>query len=149
MYWSDFTEVPDVRPRTAAEKKAHVMQITKEWHEGLKTLYEAADHDTASVRVLSSKPDGGLWPDARSLVITIGDAAHPASPMGGSVGDTAVVNVASLAHTILIEGVTQSSIAAFEDRMRARAKATIDWSFTAGAQMWQGRPGDHCREVSV
>jgi 2-polyprenyl-6-methoxyphenol hydroxylase-like FAD-dependent oxidoreductase len=127
-------------PRTEEEKREHVRFYTADWHPALRAIFDAAAYDkTAWAPVISSAPDIGSWPGSEGRATIIGDAAHAMSPMGGSGGDTAIKCAADLARTIGEEGVAATSLSAFEERMRVRAKERIEHSFRGGQKFWRGK----------
>ncbi|KAG6363649.1 hypothetical protein INS49_008750 [Diaporthe citri] len=152
VYWVVCTassQYAERLPRTVEERKLYLARVSETWHPALKHLLDSAAHElSACVPILSSKPDIQMCPAGQTGRATlIGDAAHPMSPMGGSGGDTAIRNAADLAHTLAEEGVTESSIMGFEERMEARAKEKIEHSFRGGHKFWRGKECTEYNEV--
>lgn len=154
VYWVVCTassQYAEALPKTIQERKLYLARVSETWHPALKRLLDSAAHElSACVPILSSKPDIQISSASQTgrRVTLIGDAAHPMSPMGGSGGDTAIRNAADLAHTLAEEGVTESSIMGFENRMEGRAKEKIEHSFRGGQKFWRGKEWTEYNEIS-
>jgi len=151
LYWALCTEPGRDLPKTAQERKEFLGRATKTWNPALKLVFDEASHDmSACVPVLSSKPDIETKSSSQSARVTLlGDSAHVMSPMGGSGGDTAILNAVDLAQTISQYGITQESIQEFEGRMRKRAKEKIEHSFRGGQKFWRGKEWFEYQEIDV
>jgi len=149
LYWALCTAPGQGLPKTAQERKDFLGRVTKSWHPALKLVFDEASHAlSVCVPVLSSKPDIEIQ-SSNQKVTLLGDSAHAMSPMGGSGGDTAILNAVDLAQTISQYGITQESIRDFEDRMRKRAKEKIEHSFRGGQRFWKGKEWFEYQEIDV
>lgn len=154
IYWLLSSEVVAKPPRTAAEKKAFTLEMSKDWDPSLRTLFELADHDvSACVHVYSSKPDVEPWPTLQNRITLLGDAAHAISPMGGAGANTAVINAADLCRTLVIvderrTGADGDELERFGERARGRARKSIELSFYWGTKFWKGKEADEYRGTS-
>ncbi|KAK6074365.1 Demethylsterigmatocystin 6-O-methyltransferase 5 [Seiridium cupressi] len=114
----------------------------------LRSLFEMQDVDTLyAVNIVSSKPDLPLW-EADPRLTFVGDAIHAMSPSGGSGGLTTVQDVADLCDALadakfgegeLDRVKLKDCLQLYEDKMRARAKTAIEWSFQGGKMVWAGQ----------
>lgn len=152
VYWVVCTassQFAEDLPKTVQEKKLYLARVSEDWHSSLKHLLDSAAHElSACVPVISSKPDIQICSAGQTTRVTlIGDAAHPMSPMGGSGGDTAIRNAADLARTLAEQGITESSVGAFEVRKEALAKEKIVHSFRGGQKFWRGKEWTEHSEV--
>lgn len=137
--WVLCTAASDVRLQSPKEKRAYLLERTRAWHSSIMTLLQSANFDmAASVRVLSSKPDIGAWPEYTGKLTLVGDAAHPMSSMGGAGADTAIRDAAGLCN-VIAKGLNRDDVAAFEEDMRTRAKEKIMHSFRNGEKIWAGK----------
>lgn len=151
LYWALCTAPGRDLPKTVQAKKDFLERVTREWHPTLKLVFDEASYNlSACVPVLSSKPDIEIQPSNQEAKVTLlGDSAHAMSPMGGSGGDTAILNAADLVQTIVDDDITPESIQHFEQRMRKRAKDKIEHSFNGGKKFWKGSEWFEYQEVDV
>lgn len=148
IYWAFSTETPESTPRTPQELHNYVAEHTKDWDRELTVLFDYANWSLAvGTRIYSSKPDIGDFSNGRGLVSMIGDSAHPMTPQGGLGGSTAVQAAADLCRTLENEGLNRESFAAFEIRMRALARRSIESCFNMAKFMIAGKNWQEFAEV--
>jgi 2-polyprenyl-6-methoxyphenol hydroxylase-like FAD-dependent oxidoreductase len=89
-------------------------------------------------------------------VTFLGDAIHAMSPSGGSGGLTTVQDVADLCDALDDAGLGKGYVSdarlkeyleGYEDKMRARAKTAIEYSFMGGKMIWAGKEWHEYSEV--
>lgn len=148
IYWLLMASPTGSRPTTTTEKRTFVLDTIKDWHPTVKKLFEHGSYEQAAcVSVMSSRPDIEISSTDEDLVIMIGDAAHPMSPMGAFGGETAIWDATELVRSIVNEGVTAASMRHFRERVAQRAKEKIEDSFARGQQYWKGRDWTEYKEV--
>ncbi|KAI9664610.1 MAG: hypothetical protein M1821_006056 [Bathelium mastoideum] len=141
IYWAVATEAAPTDPKSAEGRKMFLEEISKSWDSNLKLIFDKTSYEfSASVPVLSSKPDLEMDTSVSAgMVTTVGDAAHPMSPMGGSGGDTALQSVTDLLSAIDQFGFTEDGMRHFEAVMGPRARSKIERSFRNGQKFWKGK----------
>ncbi|KAK9415403.1 putative FAD-binding domain-containing protein [Seiridium unicorne] len=149
MFFALNFETPTEDINRSPETRAlYSLEVSKHWQSNLRSLFEMQDVDTLyAVNIVSSKPDLPLW-EADPRLTFVGDAIHTMSPSGGSGGLTTVQDVADLCDALadakfgegeLDRVKLKDCLQLYEDKMRARAKTAIEWSFQGGKMVWAGQ----------
>ncbi|KAJ7808889.1 hypothetical protein B0H14DRAFT_3760875 [Mycena olivaceomarginata] len=164
VFWALNFEAPEKRgnndnvnvndsPETRAR---YALEVSREWNPDLRVLFEMQDVESLyAVNIVSSKPDLP-WLETDPRVTFLGDAIHAMSPSGGSGGLTTVQDVADLCDALDDAGLGKGDVSdarlkeyleGYEDKMRARAKTAIEYSFMGGKMIWAGKEWHEYSEV--
>jgi 2-polyprenyl-6-methoxyphenol hydroxylase-like FAD-dependent oxidoreductase len=119
--------------------------LTEEWDESVRCLIDSQDESFATkLRIISSTPDVAKW-ESSPCVTLAGDSIHVMSPSGAVGVATALKDAVALVKMITgADGVSLSSISAYEEEMRATAKVAIDRSFRGGKLLYGQPPLEQC-----
>lgn len=111
------------------------LALTEEWHPSVRSLIELQDRSlTAGMRIYSSSLKIPTWKTS-GVVTIMGDAAHTMSPAGG-VGAVGALNDAyEVVEMIVNEGVSESAVGKFEQRMRSFAEILLQRTDSASKRM--------------
>ena len=132
---------------TVEEKIAWVDMVTSEWDAGLQVLFKLQDIAALSILpVYSSFPDLGEW-ETNPCITLLGDAIHAMAPTGGVGGRTAIEDARDLCIAIAaVKGEEDpkqvrmtEELKKYEEKMRARARTSVEQSFRGGKQLWAGK----------
>jgi 2-polyprenyl-6-methoxyphenol hydroxylase-like FAD-dependent oxidoreductase len=164
VFWALNFEAPEKRgnndnvnvndsPETRAR---YALEVSREWNPDLRVLFEMQDVESLyAVNIVSSKPDLPRW-ETDPRVTFLGDAIHATSPSGGSGGLTTVQDVADLCDALDDSGLGKGDVSdarlkeylrGYEDKMRARAKTAIEYSFMGGKMIWAAKEWHEYSEV--
>ncbi|MCJ1366856.1 hypothetical protein MMC16_005986 [Acarospora aff. strigata] len=123
--------------------------ITSEWDPSLRSVLEFQDSSRSSaMRIYSADPKLGPWaPTAR--ITLLGDAIHLMSPAGGVGAVTALKDASSLARTLVNDGLSVESIAAYENSMRGFAQVMLQRSFAGAKRLFNQPPFEQCKPVNI
>ncbi|KAI9656309.1 MAG: hypothetical protein M1821_004972 [Bathelium mastoideum] len=125
------------------------LEMTSEWDPSIRALLEHQDTTQSSaIRIISAQPDLPKW-DPDSRITLIGDAIHAMSPAGGVGAITAIKDAATLTKVLASDGISTSSIGAYEEAMRSYAGINIRKSFGGGSRIYRLPPPDQCKEIVV
>ncbi|KAF8143813.1 hypothetical protein K438DRAFT_1783383 [Mycena galopus ATCC 62051] len=151
MFWALNFPTPESRETTATPeaRAALTLELTKDWNPSWRALFEMQDESSLyAIKIMSSRPDLPRWETDPRLTF-VGDAIHAMSPTGGSGGLTTVQDAADLCDALAAGGLGREQVApadvlrdnlrVYEDKMRARAKAAIEYSFANAKFLWGGK----------
>lgn len=115
---------------------AQVLQLTSKWDPSIQVLFEHQDtNHTSFLKIDSAKPDLPVW-ESQERVTLIGDAVHAMSPTAGIGAVTALRSAVALFKAIEKDGISKSSLRAYEDEMREFAGAAIRHAFFGGKMLF-------------
>ena len=156
MYWSMLLPSKLVGPTEALLKEALSqpprqlgLKITSEWDPSIRCLLEHQDDAHAAViRIISAAPDLINWTPSVKVTL-IGDAIHVMSPGGGVGAVTALKDAAVLTKSLVKDGISASSVGAYEAEMREYAGASIARSYRGGLKFF-GQPAfEDCKAIEI
>ncbi|KAK7180552.1 hypothetical protein DPSP01_006075 [Paraphaeosphaeria sporulosa] len=125
-------DVVSLSPIQAAEVSN---ELTKDWHQIVRPIITQQDKASASaVRIVTALPDMPPWIPS-SLITVLGDAAHPMPPTAGLGAVSALKDVQSLL-AVINRGISEESIAIYEEAMRKWASEAIRGSRAGGVKLF-------------
>lgn len=109
---------------SAEELHRFALRAIEHWAPTATQFVRDADVQATFRITLRAVPFVPEWPTGR--ITFLGDAVHAMSPAGGEGANTAMADAASLVTAFRTQGI--DGIAAYEDRMRERARAAMNRS---------------------
>ncbi|KAK3713684.1 hypothetical protein LTR37_008378 [Vermiconidia calcicola] len=144
LYWA--LVGPKQRFVGSSDPASISMEITKEWHHSIRSLFEFQDtRQTTFIRIASEVPSIKEW-ETSPLVALLGDAIHPMSPCGGVGANASLCDAAALGR-VLVEAEGRpdvKAIAASESDMRNRAARMIRRAEIGSQKMYGSKPFVEC-----
>ena len=143
---------PEAMERQAEDSARQSLELTREWHPALKSLFELQEvQQCSTMRVLSATPNIPSW-NPSALVTLIGDSIHVMSPCGGVGANTALRDAAQLVKVIADskeQALRSEDVGLFEKNVRERAFRSLMRSYVGSKRMFDQRPFDELPQVDV
>ena len=129
----------DAMERKAEDSARLSLELTREWHPSLKSLFELQEiQQCSTMRVLSATPNIPSW-NPSALVTLIGDSIHVMSPCGGVGANTALRDAAQLVKVIADSKdrvLSAEDVGSFEKDVRERAFRSLMRSYVGSKRMF-------------
>lgn len=138
--------------RKAEDSARLSLELTREWHPSLKSLFELQEiQQCSTMRVLSATPNIPSW-NPSALVTLIGDSIHVMSPCGGVGANTAIRDAAQLVKVITDSkdrALSPEDVGSFEKNVRERAFRSLMRSYVGSKRMFDQLPFDELPKVDI
>ena len=156
MYWSMLLSSKLIGPTEDMLREALSqtprqlgMKITSEWDPSIRCLIEHQDDTHAAIiRIISAAPDLINWTPSAQVTL-IRDAIHVMSPRGGVGAATALKDAAVPTKSLIKDGVSVTSVGAYEAEMREYAGASIARSYRGGLKFFGQPTFEKCKPIDM
>ena len=143
---------PEAMERKAEDSARLSLELTREWHPSLKSLFELQEiQQCSTMRVLSATPNIPSW-NPSATVTLIGDSIHVMSPCGGVGANTALRDAAQLVKVIADSkdrALSTEDVGSFEKDVRERAFRSLMRSYVGSKRMFDQLPFDKLPTVDI
>lgn len=140
----DDSQFHDLSGEAAAALTA---KLTKDWHPSISCLFQQQDVSQCTpIRLVLARPARPDWKSSASVTL-LDDAAHAMMPTGGSGANTALVDAALLLELIIQEGISESVLTKYVDRMWKYALPAIEGNVAGAEKLLGFKSFERAKEV--
>jgi 2-polyprenyl-6-methoxyphenol hydroxylase-like FAD-dependent oxidoreductase len=120
FYWYATDNQPENNISSPAERKQHLLELFKNWHEPIPQFIRATDEEHILQNDCYDREPNKGWSDGK--VLLIGDAAHPTTPNMGQGGCMALEDSIVLTKCLQNETSIESAFRRFENERFPRTQ---------------------------